>query len=299
MRRKTSLSRCQLSVLLVVQMGLKGFLAGQPRFLQLVPPDAESKVKEAYAALKQGEFERARDLAEEVFRKYGNVQAAWYPSWLLRVVKGKLPAPYLPANELGQVDIGGSKVPLTNLRYISSPARILFEANWELSRFDEIVRWGKVLMQSGERSQNVLRRVELAEIQLRQGWVYRIKPKPARNNWRPLPIQFRLEDYFVVVPLNEAAKVLGFKVKVSSDPKFPSRKVIFISLTREPAGSWVLLIAHPFAYRLEDGSRKAELLAYAVFEEKGKIWVPFYWLAEKSGLQGWELRERKIYAPPR
>ena len=100
------------------------------------------------------------------------------------------------------------------------------------------------------------------------------------------------------MPSDEAAKVLGFNVKVSVNPKFAGGKAIFLSRTEEPSGAWVLLLAHPFVYRLEEGKQKAEAIAYAPFEESGKIWVPFYWLAEKAGLKGWELRDKRIYTSP-
>lgn len=288
---------CACLFVLTVSLALEGQNI-QQRLTQAIPPEAIGKIKQAYAALKQGNPEQARDLAEEVFQKYGDVQLAWFPSWLLRQVK-HLPDPYLPSRDLGKITIGGAQVPLTNLRCVTSPVRILFEANWELSRFDEIVRWGKMLMQSGERSRDVLRRVEYAEVQLRQGWVYRIIPKPLLENWRPLKLQFRLEDHFVVVPLDEASKLLGFTLKISPNSKFVGGKVISLSRTEEPVGAWILLLAHPFAYRVEDGQQKAEALAYMPFEEKDKIWVPFYWLAEKAGLKGWELRGKSIYTSPR
>ncbi len=294
MRRK--LARVCFSILTVFLSPV--FLVAQQQLPQVVPPEAISKIKQAYAALKQGNPKQARSLAEEVFQKYGDIQLAWFPSWLLRQVK-RLPDPYLPSRDLGKVTLGGFKVPLANLRYTTSPVRILFEANWELSRFDETVRWGKMLMQAGERSRDVLRRIEYAEVQLRQGWVYRIIPEPIRTNWRPFPLRFRLEDYFVVVPLDETSKALGFALKISPDPKFAGGKVIYLSRSEEPAGAWVLLLAHPFVYRVEEGQQKAEAIAYAPFEEMGKIWVPFYWLAEKAGLKGWELRGKSIYTSPR
>ncbi|MEZ8217862.1 hypothetical protein B0813_001399 [Candidatus Fervidibacteria bacterium JGI MDM2 SSWTFF-3-K9] len=288
-----------IALAILLQVSFPNAQVSQPGIRPLVPPDAAIKLKEAYAALKQGKPEKARDLAEEVFQKYGDVLVAWFPSWLVRRVKGKLPDPYLPARDLGKVKLWNSQVPLASLRHATTTVRILFEANWELVRFDEIVRWGKMLMEAGERSKDVLRRIEYAEVQLRQGWVYRIIPKPVRTNWRPLPLRFRLEDHFVVVPLDEAAKVLGFSVKVSANPKYAGGKLISVSRTEEPSGAWFLLLAHPFAYRLEEGRQKAEAIAYAPFEEHGKIWVPFYWLAKKAGLKDWELKDKRIYTSPR
>jgi len=158
MKRRT-VAVCLLSALAVtLQVGALVAQTEQPRIRLLVPPDAVSKLKEAYAALKQGEPEKARDLAEEVFQKYGDVQVAWFPSWLIRQVKGRLPDPYLPTQNLGKVSLWNSQVPLANLRHATSAVRILFEANWELVRFDETVRWGKMLMEAGERSKDVLRR---------------------------------------------------------------------------------------------------------------------------------------------
>lgn len=288
---------CYLVVLVVaVQINFSIAQIGQPKFVPLVPPYALSKLKRAYAALKQGEPEKAHDLASEVFQKYGDIQVAWYPSWLVRQVKGKLPDPYSPTRDLGKVKIQNAQVPLANLRHATSAVRILFEANWQMVRFDEIVRWGRMLMQAGERSEEVLRRVEYAEIQLRQGWVYRVVPKPVRANWRALPLRFRIEDFFVLVPLDEASRVLDFNVKVLTNSKFPTGKAIFLSFNVEPSGAWVLSPAYPFAHRVEESRQRVEAIAYAPFEEDRKVWVPFYWLAAKSGLRGWELRGKRIYA---
>jgi len=151
---------CHYIVLaILLQVSFLNAQVSQSRIRPLVPPDAASKLKEVYAALKQGEPEKARDLAEEVFQKYGDVLVAWFPSWLVRQVKGKLPDPYSPAKDLGKVRLWNSQVPLANLRHSTTAVRILFEANWELVRFDETVRWGKMLMEAGERSKDVLRRI--------------------------------------------------------------------------------------------------------------------------------------------
>ncbi len=61
---------CHYIVLAIsLQVSFLNAQISQPRIRPLVSPDAASKLKEAYAALKQGEPEKARDLAEEVFQK--------------------------------------------------------------------------------------------------------------------------------------------------------------------------------------------------------------------------------------
>ena len=132
-----------IALAILLQVSFPNAQVSQPGIRPLVPPDAAIKLKEAYAALKQGEPEKARDLAEEVFQKYGDVLVAWFPSWLVRQVKGKLPDPYLPARDLGKVKLWNSEVPLASLRHATTTVRILFEANWELVRFDETVRWAR------------------------------------------------------------------------------------------------------------------------------------------------------------
>jgi len=270
-----------------------------PRVIPLVPPDAADKIKHAYAALNQGDPSMARQLALEVYERYSDLLVAWYPAWLVRQVKKPLPDPYALAKELGKVSLGGVQVSLSHLRLSTSVVRLLFDASWELSRFDEITRWGEMLLQAGEKSPEVLRRIEYARVQLAQGWVYRIIAKPPRTNWRPLPLRFRLEDHFVVVPLEEASKLLRFRLQTRSDPKVVGKKVFLLARKEEPIGAWILLLAHPFAYRVEGNRQQPERLAYLLFEEKGKVWVPFYWLAEKAGIMEWELRGNKIYVSPR
>ncbi len=50
---------------------------------------------------------------------------------------------------------------------------------------------------------------------------------------------------------------------------------------------------------LENGKGQTQGFAYVPFEENGKVWVPFYWLAKQAGIQWWEVRDRKIYIAPR
>jgi hypothetical protein len=44
--------------------------------------EATEKLKEAYAAYYQGWYERAIELAMDVYQKYGDVHARWWPSWV-------------------------------------------------------------------------------------------------------------------------------------------------------------------------------------------------------------------------
>ncbi len=258
-----------------------------------VPKDAELKMQEAYAAFHQGQHQRAWELARQVYERYGNLVVAWYPSWLRRQVRRPLPDPY--GLELGTASLGGTKVRLDQLRLRTFPVRLLFDASWKMARFDEIARWGSLLVQGGEKSPEVLRRLEYARLQLAQGWVYRVLASPPKENWRRLPPSFRTEDFFVMVAVDEAAKVLDFAYTEQPYPKGVSGKVILLSQNRDQR--WALLIAHPFAYPAQGEQNRPELLAYPPFEEKGKVWVPFYWLAAKAGIPRWEVRGKHIFAP--
>ncbi len=286
----------QLWLIVLTKAAVTAWLAAQPapRYAPFVPPEAAEQLKRAYAAFHQGNAEVAYDLATQVFDRYGDVLVAWFPAWLKRQVSKPLPNPYEP--NLGTVTLKGVSVPLSQLRLSTSAVRLLFEVSCELERFDEIARWGGLLIQSGEKSPEVLRRVEYARIQLSQGWVYRIRAKPPRERFRPLSLPFRQEDHFVMVPLSEACRALGLQWTTKPNPKGVGGKVWFVSRGDEPL--WALLIAHPFAYRLERGGEKQvpQRLAYPPYEEKGKVWVPFYWLAKRAGIIAWETRDKRIFA---
>ncbi len=264
-----------------------------PSSVVVVPKDAELKMREAYAAFHQGQHQRAWELARQVYERYGNLVVAWYPSWLRRQVRRPLPSPY--GLELGTVSLGGTQVRLDQLRLRTFPVRLLFDASWEMARFDEIVRWGSLLVQGGEKSPEVVHRLEYARLQLAQGWVYRILAPPPKENWRRLPLSFRTEDFFVMVAVDEAAKVLDFAYTEQPYPKGVGGKVILLSQPGDQR--WALLIAHPFAYLVQGEQHRPERLAYPPFVERGKVWVPFYWLAAKAGILRWEVRGKHIFAP--
>ncbi len=129
---------------------------------------------------------------------------------------------------------------------------------------------------------------------------YRPPQPPPKSTWRPLPLRFREEDYFVLVPLDDACKVLGLSCSIAPNPKMAGGKGIRISKPDMPNVALRLFLGRPLVERLENGRGRTETLAYAPYEEDGEVWVPFYWLAKQVGIRWWEVRNGKIYvAPPK
>ena len=122
---------------------------------------------------------------------------------------------------------------------------------------------------------------------------------PPKEVWRPLPLKFREEDYFILVPLDEACKVLGLGCSIQPNPKMAGGKGIRVTKPDAPNIVYRLFLGRPLVERLEGGRGRTETLAYAPYEENGIVWVPFYWLAKQAGIRGWEVRNGKIYVAPK
>jgi len=290
-------------ILLTWQSSL--LLASPPMRLESLPPvapkeDAE-KLKQAYALLEQGlSAELAYRLAYEVYQKHGIVRAAWFPSWLYRQAKKPLPDPNDRLAVIGSVVEGGHGLPLSMLRRGATSIGLLFRASCALGNYEEIVKWGEMLIQAGNDSYSIIKTVESARLALVQG----IKQYPHRRNlskqiWRPLPLKFREEDYFILVPLDQACKILGLSCTITTNPKMAGGKGIRIVKPDVPNIVYRLFLGRPLVERLENGKGQTETLAYAPYEEGGVVWVPFYWLAKQAGIKGWEVRNGKIYVAPK
>jgi hypothetical protein len=124
---------------------------------------------------------------------------------------------------------------------------------------------------------------------LNQG--YRPPQPPPKNTWRPLPLKFREEDYFILVPLDEACKVLGLSFRYKVNPKTGKRTGAQIG-----EKGLISLMGRPFARNIKG---ETDDMVYAPYEEGGVVWVPFYWLAKQAGIRWWEVRDGKIYVAPK
>jgi hypothetical protein len=120
-----------------------------------------------------------------------------------------------------------------------------------------------------------------------------------KETWRPLPLPFREEDYFILVPLDQACKILGLSCTITTNPKMAGGKGIRIVKPDAPNIVYRLFLGRPMVERLENGKGQTETLAYAPYEEDGVVWVPFYWLAKQAGIRWWEVRNGKIYIAPK
>ncbi|MDW8026897.1 MAG: hypothetical protein RMK94_00730 [Armatimonadota bacterium] len=259
---------------------------GGPPRLPKANAEAERKLKEAYACYVQGWYERAIDIANEVYSKYGDVQAKWFPSWMKRVVKGKMPNPYDKGEVLGRTLEGQFLFTMTIKG--AFPSYLLARSYAALGEKEQALFWSKKLIELGYSLDVPLGpHPSLPRIGIR--------PKV----WRPLPLRYLEEDYFILVPLDDACKVLGLGCFITPNPKIGGGKSIRVTKPDLPDIVYRLFLGHPLAERLEKGKGQTETLAYAPFEEDGKLWVPFYWLAKQAGIRGWEVRNGKIYVAPK
>lgn len=251
--------------------------------------EAEEKLKAAYAAFEQGQYQKAIDLAYSVWQKYGDVQACWYPKWVFRFVrKEDLPDPY---DHMAVVrETIRTSVLYTKLRKSAFPSHLLAKAYAKLGDFKHMMEWVKRLGKLGYDENQVV--LLLPRKEANEGL-------PPKNTWRPLPLRFREEDYFILVPLEEACKVLGLGCSIAPNTKVAGGKGIRVTKPDAPNITWRLFLGHPIVERLENGKGHTEGIAYAPFEEDGKVWVPFYWLARQAGIRGWEVRNGKIYVTPK
>jgi hypothetical protein len=271
-------------------------LASPPMRFDRLPPvapkEAAEKLKQAYALLEQGlSAELAYRLAYEVYQKHGIVRAAWFPSWLYRQAKKPLPDPNDRLAVIGSVVEGGHGLPLSMLRRGATSIGLLFRASCVLGNYEEIVKWGEMLIQAGNESYSILKTVESARLALAQGIKqYPYRRSSNRHTWRPLPLKFREEDYFILVPLDQACKVLGIAHRLDVSPKTKRVRYVFLGEKGK---------LYPGLTQAKDLSGRQDFLAYAPYEEGGVVWVPFYWLAKQAGIRWWEVRDGKIYVAPK
>lgn len=240
--------------------------------------EAEEKLKAAYAAFEQGQYQQAINIAFSVWQRYGDVRACWYPKWVLRYLKKEhLPDPY---DQMAVVsETIRSSFLYTKIRKSTFPSYLLAKAYAKLGDYEQVKRWVKQLGKLGYDEYQVMLLLPRKEEQ-----------PPPKNTWRPLNLRFRMEDYFVLVPLDEACKVLGLSHRLEISPKTKKVRYAFVGEKGK------LYPGHVIA---RDIKGETDFLAYAPYEEGGVVWVPFYWLAKQAGIKGWEVRDGKIYVAPR
>ena len=257
-----------------------------PSKLRPVPKassQASEKLKKAFAAYSQGNYEQAIELAIDVYKREGNVRARWWQSWVFRYVgKENLPDPY-DFDAIRRMWVEGMGHLATGVRG-ARPAWILALSYLELGNYEEAVKWAKLI--GGQilyDAQELYRRYGLKAQQVNQ--------PPPKHTWRPLPLKFREEDYFILVPLDQACKVLGIPFRYKVNPKTGKRTGAQIG-----EKGLISLMGRPFARNIKG---EIDDMAYAPFEEDGVVWVPFYWLAKQAGIRWWEVRDGKIYIAPK
>jgi len=285
---------CKVAWITTVVLALSSFCLSSPPGGYPRPPranaEAEKKLKEAYAAYVQGQYQKAIRLSLEVYEKYGDVEAKWFPSWVRRVVKGHLPDPYNKSEVLGRTIEGGFL--FTMAIRSTFPSYLLARCYNALDDREETAKWAAELRKWVYGDEIML----VFSLPYPSGYV---KPSAPKNTWRPLPLKFREEDYFILVPLDEACKILGLSCTITTNPKMAGGKGIRIVKPDAPNIVYRLFLGRPLVERLENGKGQTETLAYAPYEENGVVWVPFYWLAKQAGIRWWEVRDGKIYVAPK
>jgi len=274
-------------VLVMVSFLLKIAMAsppgGFPRQLPKANEEATEKLKAAYAAYVQGHYRKAIRLALEVYWEHGDVEAKWFPSWVAKVVKGPIPDPYNQGEVLSRT-IKGSFLFTTAIQS-TFPSYLLARSYLACGEHKEVEKWLGNLRKLGWEYDGIVRVLTFPH-PCGYGEVH--SPK---NTWHPLPLRFREEDYFILVPLDEACKVLGLSFRYKVDPKTGKRTGAQIG-----EKGLISLMGRPFARNIKG---EVDDMAYAPFEENGVAWVPFYWLAKQAGIRGWEVRNGKIYVAPK
>jgi hypothetical protein len=280
MKRVAIILMTTLSLAMVTASPPGGFRKPLPR----ANKEAEEKLKAAYAAYVQGHYRRAIKLALEVYQKYGDVEARWFPSWVAKVVKTSLPDPYHRGEVLSKT-IGGSFL-FTMAIKNTFPSHLLARSYLACGEHEEVWRWTENLRKLGWEHDGITRVLTFPH----PFGVGEIKDVP-KETWRPLPLPFREEDYFILVPLDQACKVLGIPFRYKVNPKTGKRTGAQIG-----EKGLISLMGRPFARNIKG---EIDDMAYAPYEEDGVVWVPFYWLAKQAGIKGWEVRDGKIYVAPK
>ena len=247
--------------------------------------EATERLKEAYAAYVQGQYQRAIHLALGVYERWGDVEARWYPQWVLRLGGKELPDPHDRGAVLGATIGGKSPFPLTMAVKSTFPSYLLARCYAALKDTKGFVQWAKRLRELGFEQDDITRTYLLPHPSGEKPSVM-----PPKEAWRPLPLKFREEDYFILVPLDQACKVLGIAHRLDVSPKTKRVRYVFLGEKGK---------LYPGLTQAKDLSGRQDFLAYAPYEEGGVVWVPFYWLAKQAGIKGWEVRDGKIYVAPK
>ena len=251
--------------------------------------DVTEKLKEAYALLEQGQPERALAIVLPIYQKDPEIWVAWWPKWVFRVVKEPLPDPYAKS-EIMRRGIEGGQIFLLTVRKSANARRLVAEALFDLGRYQEALPLFEEMQRRIKNAPAIgPDMVGRCRQLIAQG--YRPPQPPPKNTWHPLPLRYREEDYFILVPLDEACKVLGLSFRYKVDPKTGKRTGAQIG-----EKGLISLMGRPFARNIKG---EVDDMAYAPFEENGVAWVPFYWLAKQAGIRGWEVRNGKIYVAPK
>ena len=260
------------------------------------PKEVEEQVKRAYALFEQGQYEAALSVALKVHQQHGNVMVCWYPRWVLQYAKGNLPDPYDKGSIL-RATVEGSGLPIpASMAIRAKSVRVLIAQIYEeMGDYKEAIKWyERVGPKLGEKPVGPgihVSHMGIIRCMQKLNQSYRPPQPPPKNTWRPLPLRFREEDYFILVPLDEACKVLGLPFKYKVNPKTGKRTGAQIG-----EKGLISLMGRPFARNIKG---EIDDMAYAPYEENGVAWVPFYWLAKQAGIRWWEVRDGKIYVAPK
>jgi hypothetical protein len=256
------------------------------------PAGALEQLKRAHVAYEQGWYEQVITLASAVYRQHGDVTAAWFPTWVQRFAKGDLPDPYDTRAVIGHTVRSHEQGQPSNLSYareVTTPSSLLMDANYKLGNYEEAIKWAEFILAKRPHSDGAYATAQAARRLLSQK--YRPPQPPAKSTWKSLKLRFQEEDYFVLVPLDEASQVLGLPYRYKANSKTGKRTGAQIG------GKGLLSVMGNRSARNMKG--EIDTMAYAPFEKDGEVWVPFYWLAKQAGIPWWEVRNGKIYVAPR